>query len=58
MLDALREAPQTGRQIADRVEAVRPDLPEGHAYKLVYICLWGLKKQGLVWNEGGVWLAP
>ncbi len=58
VLDALREGPQTGRQIADKVEAARPDLPEGHAYKRVYICLWGLKKRRLVRNAGGVWLAP
>lgn len=58
MLEALREGPQTGSQIADNVEAARPNLPEGHAYKRVYVCLWGPKMRGLVRSEGGLWLAP
>lgn len=46
VIEALRDGPNTGRQIADYVEAMRPDLPDGHAYKRVYISLWGPKKWG------------
>lgn len=55
VLEALRSGPKTGRQISDYVEAARPGLPDGHAYKRVYICLWGLKKRGVVRNTGGNW---
>lgn len=57
VLEALRSGPKTGRQIADQVEAVRQDLPKGHAYKRVYVCLWGLKERGAVENARGKWLA-
>lgn len=59
VLEALRSGPKTGRQIADYVEAARPGLPDGHAYKRVYICLWELKKRKMVRNSQGSWqLAP
>ncbi|MCC5956274.1 MAG: hypothetical protein JJU07_09230 [Natronohydrobacter sp.] len=55
VLEALRDGPRTGRQIADYVQAARPDLPDGHAYKRIYVCIWGLRKRSLIESAGRLW---
>lgn len=55
VLEALRECPRTGRHIADFVQAARPGLPDGHAYRRVYVCLWAMKRRGLLRHEGQLW---
>ncbi|URF46777.1 hypothetical protein M8007_00235 [Dinoroseobacter shibae] len=57
VLQALREGPKTGRQIADYVEAARSDLPKGAAYKRVYVCLAQLRGHGMVKRKNGEWFA-
>lgn len=58
VLEALREGPQTGAGIAKAVQARKQHLSYERAYRRVYICLWNLKKHGLVRHEGRLWLAP
>lgn len=58
VLETLRDGPQTGAQIAKAVNARKSDMDYKRAYKRVYICLWGLKRRGLVLHEGRLWLAP
>ena len=55
VLDVLRSGPQTGRQIAEHINAQRPSLTPAQAYKRVYICLNTLKRHGVVDHEGRVW---
>lgn len=58
VLGAIRPGPQTGAEIAKAVLAQKPDMKYQRVYKRVYICLWNLKKRGLVKHEGRLWLAP
>ncbi|MBV6637314.1 MAG: winged helix-turn-helix transcriptional regulator [Mameliella sp.] len=54
ILSTLREGPQTGAQIAEKVGY---GLPPKAAYKRTYIALSAMKKAGLVRHEGRLWLA-
>lgn len=54
ILDALRDGPQTGAQIAERVGG---GLDAKAAYKRTYAALHKMKAAGMVRHEGGVWLA-
>ncbi|APE44864.1 hypothetical protein BOO69_16730 [Sulfitobacter alexandrii] len=58
VMEALRDGPQTGADIARAVQARKQQLTYKRAYHRVYICLWNLKKRGLVRHEGRLWLAP
>lgn len=55
VLEALREGPQTGAQIAKAVNVRKPDMEYKRIYKRVYICLWGLKRHGQVENARRLW---
>ncbi|WP_372603053.1 hypothetical protein [Actibacterium sp.] len=58
VMDALRDGPQTGAEIAKAVHAQMQDLTYQQVYKRVYVCLWQMKGRGVVVLGGGVWLAP
>lgn len=55
VLDPLREGPQTGSEIARKVQVRKQVLTYEQAYRRVYICLNTLKRRGLVRHEGRVW---
>ncbi|WP_371229383.1 hypothetical protein [Roseovarius sp. 2305UL8-3] len=57
VLDALRDGPQTGAEIACRVQARKQVLTYKQAYRRVYGCLEQLQRRGLVVHEGRVWQA-
>ncbi|WP_299683889.1 hypothetical protein [uncultured Tateyamaria sp.] len=57
VLEALRGGPKTGAEIARAVNAQKTNIEYKRVYKRVYICLWGLKRQGLVANIRQHWEA-
>lgn len=58
ILDALRDGPQTGAQLAERIAGQRDGLTRQQAYKRVYIALHGMQRRGMVRHQGRLWLAP
>ena len=56
ILEALRDGPMTGRQIAERVASQRVGLTVADAYKRVYVGLAKMQAHGHVRHEGRMWL--
>lgn len=56
ILEALRDGPMTGRQIAEHVASQRWGLTAADAYKRVYVALDRMQVRGLVRHEGRMWL--
>lgn len=52
ILDALRQGPLTGSEIAGKIQG---DLDPKKAYKRTYITLTRLKKNGILINDCGMW---
>ncbi len=56
VLEALRDGPQTGAEIARKVQGQKPELTFKQTYKRVYICLNTLKGRGVVRLEKHLWI--
>ena len=58
ILEALRDGPMTGRQIAEHVVIRRDGLAASEAYRRVYFALHKMQERGNVRHDGQLWLAP
>ncbi len=55
VMDALREGPKRGRDVAGYVAERAPQLTSEDAYKRTYMCLSRMKRAGTVGRDGMVW---
>ncbi len=55
VMDALREGPKRGREIATYVSEQSPQLTSKEAYQRTYMCLTRMKKAGTVARDGMLW---
>ena len=56
VLEALRDGPQTGAEIARKVQGRKPPLSRKQVYKRVYICLNTLKRRGVLHHHRRRWM--